>query len=693
MRSSGSAAPVVTASTRWPWPSPRRSTRASTCSSRRARAPASRSATWCPRCGTRCCEDERVVVSTATLALQRQVITRDLPLVAKAVAPQLPRAPAHRAAQGLAQLRVRAQGRRRVPRRTTRARCSTSRRHAGRAREHAGAAEHPAPAAAPGRPAADDLGDQVLRLREWAEETDTGDRDDLVPGRHATGRGGRCPSRRWSAWAASARCSPSASRRRRRQPRGRPTSSSPTTRCSASPPPGSPGRAARARGARRRRGARAHRPGDGAGDRPTCPSRPSSTRPGSPAGTAASRRPTSTRRRQALATVLVGLPEGRFRDGLPPGRPRRRRERARRRPRAAQRAQAGRTGAATAAAEGGLKMAQAAMLALFEMADRMAADPEDDRHTRPVVLAAARTAPAARVARHARLHAAPLAVNGPHPHPPARRAVGGPHLGDARAGRHVRPARPGARAGGPPRRRTRRPDLAGGEAPAAPAGVPWRGLDVGSPFDYRARGSSTSRGTCRRPGREPTTDAQLDEIADARSRPRGGRTLGPVLVAAGGRRPRPRPCASGSTCRSSRRATTSCRPSSGSSPRTRPPACSARCRSGRASTSRGRRASSSSSTASPSRGRTTRSGPPARTPSSRRAATGSCRSPRTHAALLLAQGAGRLIRSTSRPRRRRGAGPPAGDGAVRRVPHPVAAGVLAHHGPGRVVAALERLSA
>ena len=37
--------------------------------------------------------DERVIVSTATLALQRQVMTRDLPLVSAAVAPQLPRAP------------------------------------------------------------------------------------------------------------------------------------------------------------------------------------------------------------------------------------------------------------------------------------------------------------------------------------------------------------------------------------------------------------------------------------------------------------------------------------------------------------------------------------------------------------------------------------------------------------------------
>ena len=36
---------------------------------------------------------ERVVVSTATLALQRQVMTRDLPLVAASMGPALPRAP------------------------------------------------------------------------------------------------------------------------------------------------------------------------------------------------------------------------------------------------------------------------------------------------------------------------------------------------------------------------------------------------------------------------------------------------------------------------------------------------------------------------------------------------------------------------------------------------------------------------
>lgn len=110
---------------------------------------------------------QRVVVSTATLALQRQVITRDLPLVAAAVAPRLPRPPRiallkgwhnyacrHRLAGGYpdeepATLFDAAEGRR--------------------------AADHP-------RPDAGSLGAQVVRARAWAEETVTGDRDDLVPG-------------------------------------------------------------------------------------------------------------------------------------------------------------------------------------------------------------------------------------------------------------------------------------------------------------------------------------------------------------------------------------------------------------------------------------------------------------------------------------------------------------------------------
>ena len=42
----------------------------------------------------------------------------------------------------------------------------------------------PAPARTGASALSESLGEQVLRLREWADETDTGDRDDLVPGRH-----------------------------------------------------------------------------------------------------------------------------------------------------------------------------------------------------------------------------------------------------------------------------------------------------------------------------------------------------------------------------------------------------------------------------------------------------------------------------------------------------------------------------
>ncbi len=110
--------------------------------------------------------DERVVVSTATLALQRQVMSRDLPLVVTELAPLLPRAPrvallkgwhnyvcAHKVAGGYpAEEQATLFG----------------------AAEAAGAAEHPGPVS--------DLGSQVVAVREWAGETETGDRDDLVPG-------------------------------------------------------------------------------------------------------------------------------------------------------------------------------------------------------------------------------------------------------------------------------------------------------------------------------------------------------------------------------------------------------------------------------------------------------------------------------------------------------------------------------
>jgi ATP-dependent DNA helicase DinG len=100
-----------------------------------------------------------VVVATATIALQRQLIDRDLPRLATALTPVLEREPSFAILKG-------------------------RRNYLCLHRERGGVAEDPQDAlfdpadAGPTSP----LGRQVKRLHEWAEETTTGDRDDLVPG-------------------------------------------------------------------------------------------------------------------------------------------------------------------------------------------------------------------------------------------------------------------------------------------------------------------------------------------------------------------------------------------------------------------------------------------------------------------------------------------------------------------------------
>ncbi len=103
--------------------------------------------------------DHTVVVATATIALQRQLIDRDLPRLATALAPLLDREPSFAILKG-------------------------RRNYLCLHRERGGVAEDPQDAlfdpadAGPTSP----LGRQVKRLHEWAEETTTGDRDELVPG-------------------------------------------------------------------------------------------------------------------------------------------------------------------------------------------------------------------------------------------------------------------------------------------------------------------------------------------------------------------------------------------------------------------------------------------------------------------------------------------------------------------------------
>jgi ATP-dependent DNA helicase DinG len=100
-----------------------------------------------------------VVVATATIALQRQLIDRDLPRLVTALTPVLDREPSFAILKG-------------------------RRNYLCLHRERGGVAEDPQDAlfdpadAGPASP----LGRQVKRLHEWAEETTTGDRDELVPG-------------------------------------------------------------------------------------------------------------------------------------------------------------------------------------------------------------------------------------------------------------------------------------------------------------------------------------------------------------------------------------------------------------------------------------------------------------------------------------------------------------------------------
>jgi ATP-dependent DNA helicase DinG len=103
--------------------------------------------------------ENTVVVATATIALQNQLIDRDLPRLVAALKPQLGREPRFAILKG-------------------------RRNYLCLHRQRGGVADDPqdglfeAVDAGPSSP----LGRQVKRLHEWAEETTTGDRDELVPG-------------------------------------------------------------------------------------------------------------------------------------------------------------------------------------------------------------------------------------------------------------------------------------------------------------------------------------------------------------------------------------------------------------------------------------------------------------------------------------------------------------------------------
>ncbi len=119
-------------------------------------------------------DDEPVVVSTATIALQRQLVDRDLPRLAESLADALPRSPEFALLKGRGNY------------------LCLNKIHNGAATEPEGQPQEelfePIAASA--------LGRDVQRLIAWSSTTDTGDRDELTPG---------VPDRSWSQVSVSAR--------------------------------------------------------------------------------------------------------------------------------------------------------------------------------------------------------------------------------------------------------------------------------------------------------------------------------------------------------------------------------------------------------------------------------------------------------------------------------------------------------
>ncbi|MFC5154737.1 ATP-dependent DNA helicase [Streptomyces amakusaensis] len=103
---------------------------------------------------------ERVVIATATLALQRQLVERDLPRTVDALHPLLRRRPEFAMLKGRSNY------------------LCLHRLHEGVPQDEEEGLFDPFEAAAP----SSKLGQDLLRMRDWADETETGDRDALTPG-------------------------------------------------------------------------------------------------------------------------------------------------------------------------------------------------------------------------------------------------------------------------------------------------------------------------------------------------------------------------------------------------------------------------------------------------------------------------------------------------------------------------------
>ncbi|MGC4175797.1 ATP-dependent DNA helicase [Demequina sp.] len=114
--------------------------------------------------------DERIVISTATLALQRQIYTKDLPLVLDALQAEIGARPAVGLFKGRSNY------------------LCVHKMDGGYPPEDDTLPLNLGPTS--------ELGKQVARLHEWAAETESGDRDDLIPG---------VPGRAWAQVSVSGR--------------------------------------------------------------------------------------------------------------------------------------------------------------------------------------------------------------------------------------------------------------------------------------------------------------------------------------------------------------------------------------------------------------------------------------------------------------------------------------------------------
>jgi ATP-dependent DNA helicase DinG len=99
---------------------------------------------------------DRATVATATIALQRQLVDRDLPRLVEALAPLLGRRPTFAMLKGRSNYL-----------------CLHRLRSGEQAPDEEDALFTPSPTSKAGR--------DVLRIREWADSTETGDRDEVVP--------------------------------------------------------------------------------------------------------------------------------------------------------------------------------------------------------------------------------------------------------------------------------------------------------------------------------------------------------------------------------------------------------------------------------------------------------------------------------------------------------------------------------